>query len=237
MHYARTADMANFWDLPKPVREKIYRMHLVRDGPIAREKHLRIVKHTWDRRQYQRHFMPPLLCVSKRFDKEAAAIYYGENHFVFEPVNEAWLFAHVTFPRHLRLIRKVTCAWQSTESREGFLAIARMKGLQELFIRVNEGLMVRQAIGSRHIRQILIPDEELTPQHHLALIRHPGMSAVLSLSGIPHVQFMKAIGWDKSEIGGSIQGGFLETYVLPRITGSNQNVTRIGYATPTMMHS
>lgn len=227
--------MANFWDLPRPVREKIYRMHLVRDGPISREEHHQIVKH--DPRTYRRHYMPPLLCVSKKFEKEAAAIYYGENHFVFEPVSQAWMFAYRTFPRHLKLVRKVTCEWEGTVSREGFMAIARMKGLQELFIRVDEGFMVRQMIGSRHLRQThRIPDEELTPQHHLALIKHPGMSAVLSLSGIPHVQFIKAISWDKNEVGGPIPGGFLETYVLPRITGSDSSITRIGYVTPTTMN-
>lgn len=32
------AAMTNFWNLPKLVREKIYRMHLVRDAPVDYEK-------------------------------------------------------------------------------------------------------------------------------------------------------------------------------------------------------
>lgn len=212
--------MTNFWDMPKTVRHEIYRLDLVRDEPITLAKHRLIATHASGGRFFSRRLMPPLLAISKKADREAAPIYYGQNHFDVAAVNQAWSLSEITYPRHFRMIRKITCWWTSTNVREGFLAIARMKGLQELNIRVNEGDMVRQASYSRHNRQIWnIHDEELTQQQQLVLLRWPGMSALMTISNVPVVQFLKTKSHDGRDVGGAIPGGFLETQVLPKLTG------------------
>lgn len=220
--------MTHFFDLPKLIRVKIYRLHLVHDEPVSNNEHNLIASHRSGGRRYHGYLdtytqkkTPPLLAVSKQADREAAPIYYGENHFEFDPVRVASPFAMNTYPRHLRLIRKVTCEWGEDMAREGFLAISRMKSLQELYIRVNEGSMIRNVLSSRHLTQrYYIPDDELTSQQQLCLLRHPGMSGLLAISNIPLVEFtrLKPPTYS-SDPSGPLPDGFLQTQVLPRLKG------------------
>jgi hypothetical protein len=68
--------MTNFWSLPKPVREKIYRMHLVSDEPVGFGTYVDIcgvsVGQWWARYAYSRsrRMMPCLLKVSQEIDRE-----------------------------------------------------------------------------------------------------------------------------------------------------------------------
>lgn len=217
--------MTNFFDLPKLVRLKIYRLHLVHDEPINREKHDEVCKHgSGDTHKYTGRNMPALLAISKKADKEAAPIYYGENHFEFDPVFAAYGFAARSYPRHLRMVRKVTCAWKNDLAGEGFIAIARMKGLQELHIRVDEHSMVQQTAVSRHKRQMWsLPAEDLTPQQQLAIQRYPGMSSLLSISNVPQVDFIEFKNYPNPAFvratNGPIPDGYLQTYVVPKLKG------------------
>ena len=224
--------MANFWDLPKPVREKIYRLHLVREGTTSVADFDTDVKYKYDAAS---KFVPPICRVSQKAEKEATPIYYGENHFEFgdgrtrrpsvrallPPYAFAWKIPH----RHLKLIRKVTYQWPfgygSVNAREGFLIIASMKGLQELYIRVNEVAMIRDTLPRRHSRQHWACDHP-TPQQQLAVLRHPGFTGLLTISGIPHVSFIKARNYSGDEEGGSMPGGVLETEVLPKLMASKE---------------
>lgn len=227
--------MTNFFDLPKLVRMKIYRLHLVRDEPVSPSEHNLIATRRSGGRtyhgftdEYTRKRTPPLLAVSKQAEREAAPIYYGENHFEFDPVRVASSFAMTTYPRHLRMIRKVTCEWSEDMAREGFLAISRMKGLQELYIRVNEGAMVRNTLNSRHVRQCYyIPDDQLTPQQQLSLLRHPGMSGLLAISNVPLVEFtrLKPPSYS-SDPSGPLPDGFLQTQILPVLKGLRSHLVR-----------
>lgn len=216
--------MTNFWDLPKPVREKIYRIKLVLNRPITQEKHHKVVnfRYKYDHSAKPKKYMPSLCHVSKKFDKEVAPIYYRENHFEFGSLFEAIEFARMTYPRHMRMVRRVTCALvdQGYRADDGFRAIGRMKGLQELYIRVNEKKMLGSMRNSRLQEQRWIHNLA-TSREQLVILQHAGMAGLLSLSGIQKVQFTRL----RFGHGGTIPGGVLETYVLPRIMSRTPSIS------------
>ena len=210
--------MAKFWDLPKTVREQIYRHALMKEEHITIQEHDKIVG-------FQRAFKatprsPPLLRVSPKVDREAAHIYYGENGFEFDSITAVWRFARNTYPRHVRMVRRLTFTWVGDYSGEAFKCIARMKGLQELYIRVDEDQIVHDHKWERYNTPFWI-DRRIAPQQQLAALKQPGMSGLLRLSGIPHVQFIKEINYENELTGGPNPGGILETVILPKIIKTN----------------
>ena len=218
------AEMAKFWDLPKPVRERIYRLHLVDHEPITTTKHMsRVGQREIDWRNPHRNFVPPICSVSLKAEKEAAPIYYGENHFSFSTcASGIFQFTAVTYTRHLRLMRKVTCGWPGETAREMFLEIARMKGLQELNISVDEKDMVYTMLHARYHRQRSSFSDEPTPQQQLAILRHPGMTGLLSISGVREVRFLQRTTPAGHKSGGPIPNGVLETLIKPKIMASKR---------------
>ncbi|KAM3416663.1 hypothetical protein BST61_g8254 [Cercospora zeina] len=210
--------MPDFWDLPRKVRDKIYRMHLVHDGPVTEDAHDKMCRNR-KALGYRPQQMPMILHVSPRADREAAPIYYGENHFVFSGLNVNGL-AYRSLPRHIRLVHTVTCDWNPDRSGVSFAfeSIAKLRGLRELNMRVDEKSMVQQALNSRdkrpHYAKIA---GEPSAQEQLALYRFPGISGLLTLKGIPNVNFIPRQVSGKDS-GGPIAGGVLLTQIRPRIT-------------------
>lgn len=229
--------MTSFWDLPRPVRDTIYRLHLVHEDQLDHALHLSLVKvDLRSPRRYEfRRRMPPICLLSARAEREAAPIYYGENHFVFGRLRDGagssvWRFNQTTWPRHIRLVRKVTYQWPRPHNGEDlyngmgnagecFSEIARFKALQELYIRVDEEAMIRGMLVSRRTLQ-RSPPRPLTLQDGIAIMRHPGMSSLLKICGVPHVEFLKWYNISGREIGGPMPGGFLESEILPKLQAS-----------------
>lgn len=235
--------MASFWDLPRPVRDTIYRLHLVKNEPIAEDEHFKLVTtRQYTRRRYGAlKRVPPICALSTKADKEAAPIYYGENHFAFGPgkhggESRIGPFATQSWTRHLRMVRKVTIQWPKPGTygawggvaREAFLEIGRMTSLKELYIRVDEKEMVREMLWSRRTRRQRRAgsDAPITPQENLAILRHPGMTGLLTLHGILQVQFIKRLGYGGNEYGGPIPGGLLETEIAARLRGPKRSNLR-----------
>lgn len=209
--------MPDFWNLPRKVRDKIYRMHLVFQDPVSSTEHDNMCRGSPWRKE-----SPSLLRVSDKMDREAAPIYYGENHFVYRHLNIA-VMIYFAAPRHVRLIKRITCDWNPDVNgvSYAFEAIARLKGLEELNIRVDERKMVFAGICKRDVRQRYShPSEkdEYSAQEQLAIYRYPGMSGLLSLRGIPTLNFLKRMNAANKEIGGPIPNGVLLTQVLPKVT-------------------
>lgn len=205
--------MANFWDLPKDVRKKIYRLHLVREDPVTLEEHADATDFC-DYSTSSHRRMPHICFVSHKAEKEATPVYYGENHF--DLASAAASFGWQTYTRHMRLIRRLTCTWPKINAHDAFLAVARMKRLEELCIRVDEVSMVEDRLKDRHFRQDWKCSDP-TPQQQLAILRHPGMTGLLTIQGVPHVEFIKSHNWRGDEVGGPIPGGILETQIKPKL--------------------
>ena len=112
--------MANFWDLPKPVREQIYRPHLVQvelvdlnDFDAACRGNENSI---WDYSDPLRR-VPRLLQVCKKTEREAAGIYFGENTFIWKRPHDVYQWKYKLWPRHLRLIRSLTIGgWTDPEN-------------------------------------------------------------------------------------------------------------------------
>ncbi|GIZ45571.1 hypothetical protein CKM354_000873100 [Cercospora kikuchii] len=224
--------MPDFWDLPRKVRDKIYRMHLVHDKPIGRREHDEMCNRGIGR--YHPKRMPTILRVSARADREAAPIYYGENHFVSSWLHPDFL-VHDTFARHYRLVRRLTCDWDPSQSgtNYAFDCIAKLKGLVELTIEVDEKDMVRQALIKRDTRQSYwAVDGEYSAQEQLALYHLKGIDRLLSLKGIPNVNFGNRTIKGKKEAG-PIPGGVLLTQIRPKIMASAVTSKKAKLAGPT----
>lgn len=213
--------MANFWDLRKDVRETIYRLHLVREERMKMVDHVKVVGEPpifcchYHYRQNQKR-MPPICRISPKFERETAPIYYGENHFEFRSADKwsAWSFADRTYPRHLKLVRKVTIDWPDMGAYEQFLAVARMRHLEELNIGVDEVSMVSSMTRSKNRPRFGSLDP--TPQQQLTILRHPGMTGLLATKGVRSVNFIKQQRLVRS-VGGPIRGGMLEMQIKPRL--------------------
>ena len=210
--------MTDFNDLPKAIRERIYALHLIQDEPITSEQHRKLIKHNYDYRNYRQRFMPPLLTLSHKIEKEAAPFYYAMNHFVFTEAHETWSMGSDTWPRHLRLITKVTFTWSvyGAYATEAFNNLARMKGLQELYIRVDEKEMLKRMLLRRSSHQ-RFGWKDPTLQQQMTILQFPGMVGLFRLLGIRHVRFIKELDGRGGEVGGPIPGGVLETEVARKV--------------------
>jgi hypothetical protein len=100
--------------------------------------------------------------------------------------------------------------------RETFISLGKMKKLEELDIRVDEAEMIRHIPVKREVRQRPYRDS-LTDQQNLAILRFPGFTGLLTLSGVKHVNFIKLVDSKGIHTGGMIPGGALETHILPRL--------------------
>jgi len=167
--------------------------------------------------------------VSKRIEKEAAEIYYGEDRFKLKDVCNVDCFAGEIWLRHLRKIRTVTCTWDesTTGATNGFQALARMTSLAELVIRTDEKKMLQKMLYSekRHQRTVL---KEPTPQQQLLILQFPGMRALLSLSGLRRMKFAKKYNNKGIAYGGPIPGGVLQTQVAAKLRKSREGKTTPG---------
>lgn len=213
--------MPTFWDLPKDVRDIIYRQHLVYDKPVTIEMHREAIG--CEDRFYQRdRFMPPIFHLSKKAEREAIPFYYETNVFDIEHM-QLWPFNNITWPRHWNRVRKVQCTWDESDCwgryghvRAVFISLSKMKKLEELNIQIDESKMVEQMRVTREVRQRPYI-KSLTNQQNLAILRFPGITGLLTLSRIKHVNFTKLIDMNGVESGGMIAGGALEAHVLPRL--------------------
>lgn len=215
--------MTNFLDLPKVVRETIYRLHLVREGSI-----------TWtefhnDSTHVDSHYY---CCLGKRvqhllhshhtIDKEAAPIYFGENSFDMLGLRELNYFITELQPRHYRRIRSLTVRWDGFTHRcaETFRLIGRLGELQQLRIHVDEENWIGQEICQRpNLRWH--ESLGLSQQLHLLLLHRVGMNGLRDIRKIAELQFLKfkPTAGDDPDAGGAIAGGCLETFVRQEING------------------
>ncbi|KAK5739214.1 hypothetical protein LTR17_005515 [Elasticomyces elasticus] len=211
--------MLNFNDLPKPVRQTIYALHLTLDKPIKEATHEKMVKSPGGWSHRSKTYSPPLLAVSGEIEEEAAPYYYSENEFCIDTHYSSLLYH--TSPQHLKMVRKVTVIWGNTAATYTFQSVKRLKGLKELQIRVDELAMLKKELGKGQGRKgkRAVPDSP-SPQQQLAILQVPGMAALLALPKMQHVKFIKKLReHNGTEYGGPIAEGVLETQIASRLMG------------------
>lgn len=220
--------MVDFFDLPRSIRDKIYRLHLVKtDGSITLQEHEKMIGNP----AAIKKSMPPIMKVSKVAEKEAAPIYFGENRFDLADVDLLWSFSSSIWLRHLKLVRAITCAWVGDvhrwrglrvyggwgTTRESFIRLSKMKGLESLYIRVDETEMLRSMSIDRETRQRPFDSDNITPQENLAIFRFPAITGLLAITKVKDVQFLKMIDQKGEESGGPLPDGPILTQILPRL--------------------
>lgn len=229
--------MPNFMDLPKPVRERIYRLHLVAyKQPVDFEAYKKACGYTEvanDRNSKvekpAKIKCPSLLQVSRKVQREATPIYFGENTFALSEPESLSVWKKFTMPRHIKQIRKVTLGrWTASSSGvpgdAAWKAFSALSKLESLTLWVVEEEEVRKILtgfthraGHRVVKWHL--SLGLGPQVNLQLLRCNGIAGLRSLRGLRQVNFVKYLNMDSNDPGnvGSMPGGFLETVIKREI--------------------
>ena len=228
--------MKTIWDLPKPVREKIYRLNLVaEEQPVDFEAYKKTCGYTedaddmdWDTKKPARLKCPDLLRVSCKMEREASPIYFGENTFCMWSPDALSVWKRFAAPRHVKQIRKVAMrnwtVFDGGEADAAFKTMNTLPKLESLTFCVKEEEQLRTVLTSRQYRpahRILSWHESLGlgPQVNLQSLRLRGMNGLRSLRGLREVKFVKDlnVSSDDSSNVGSIPGGIFETVVKKEI--------------------
>jgi len=229
--------MKTFWDLPKPVRDKIYRLHLVaEEQPVDFAAYKKICGYTESADGMERDKKkkpaklkcPDLLRVSRKMEREASPIYFGENAFCLWSPEALSVWKRFALPRHVKQIRKVAMwDWTSLEggpADAAFKTFNTLPKLESLTFELEEEEVLRAKLTRRQHRlahRILSWHESLGfgPQVNLQLLRLHGMDGLRSLRGLREFKFVKYmyVSSDDPSNVGSMPGGFFETVVKKEI--------------------
>lgn len=222
--------MANFWDLPLLVRERIYRLNLVKDTPIDFEDFECMCNH---KHTHPPNAMPCLMQVSRISEVEAMDIFLGENSFVMGP-RCMWLWKHWMPRRHMNRIRNIVVSgWREFGNNcdRFFRFIGSLKNLESLSVKMNEQQSLREYLNSSATLSGMKWHSSLGygPQVQLHVLHFNGIRGLRSIQGLRHVEFIPRDPKAKEEVPGdfgSIPGGLLdsiarEEIMSPRRTRSN----------------
>lgn len=233
--------MKGFCDLPKPVREKIYRMHFVQDEPVKFSEFKAICNCTDDDEESNMNsprIMPSILQISRKMEREgmfeemnetfaridkltytqASHIYFGENVFQIEGWKGFYNWFRRLWPRHVQQIRNIRLSeWDHKVLLNGdeFLA-SDFKKLKSL--RLLESLIVvvdENEMFQRELRRLRYYDK-----WHDSLELGPQvqlqMMHVTGMAALRSLRGLRNVTFSHPKrIGqqGSIPGGFLESTV------------------------
>jgi len=232
--------MPNLWDLPKAVRKKIYRLHLVQDEPITyqefkafcgcteRDDRKLAVKRGPKKIRTEIKLMPRLLEADRKIEREASQIFFGENSFVFctPSCMDSWVKR--LWHRHLNLIRSMILDdWYCAQNRlltyspsydVGFQRLGRLKSLQSLTIMMDEAAVLNVVIR-RFLAMEFHSSLGYGPQINLKLLNLNGMASFRSLSGLRHLEALKfnsSITQVPKQLG-TMDGGLLESIIKQEV--------------------
>lgn len=190
--------MANFWDLPKPIREKIYRLHLVHDQPITQHDFLQlcIQGRRCSYTQCNVKTMPRLLQADRKIEREAAHIYFGENTFEVSEPSDLYSWAKLVHKRHYNRIRKVLLKIprlrprnSAADNEASLLKLGTMRGLESLTVELDERETIK-AMVERSRRGVQWHESlGYGPQVQLHVMHLDGMHVLRAMRGLKHVEF------------------------------------------------
>jgi hypothetical protein len=234
-------NMRTFWGLPRAVREKIYRLHLVADEqPVDFEAYKKSCGYTetcedevihghisrYSHPRPAKLKMPELLQVSRRVEREASPIYFGENTFGLSSPESLYVWKRYTWRRHINQIRKVVLLYWTRfkvgAADEAFKEFGKLPKLESLTFIINETNKAESMLHSsrypddcKSVHRAIRWDESLGfgPQINLLILRLNGMAGLRSLRGLRDVKFLDRHSGDV----GSVPGGFLENTIKKEI--------------------
>jgi hypothetical protein len=245
-HCSTDTAMANFWDLPKTVRETIYRTHLVQASSVKSaefEEYCRCPDPDQDFAPKPLRLMPPLLEVSRRIEREgtfqnskatltlndladhglASCICFGENVFRIKGRSDCLRWFDRLWPRHANQIQSIILAnWARNWDWSGKMySIWNFKKLRSL--RMLRSLVVDideiKSLRSllRTSRSRVIWHDSLTYGPQI----HLQMLRIDGMGALRTLRGLQSVQFMDPESNGQqdpIPGGFLETVVKREIT-------------------
>jgi hypothetical protein len=213
-----SVNMVTFWALPKAVREKIYRLHLVADEqPVDFEAYKKSCGYTenckdeviygyitrYSHPKPAKLKTPQLLQASRRVEREASHIYFGENTFSLSSPESLYIWKRYTWRRHINQIRKVLIDYWTRfkvgAGDEAFKEFGKLPRLESLTFMINETDKVEQMLqpsqypkDCKSVHRAIKWDESLGfgPQINLQILRLNGMAGLRSLRGLRDVRFL-----------------------------------------------
>jgi hypothetical protein len=149
--------MPTFWDLPRAVRNKIYRFNLVQEDAVDIDGFkaacgLEAVDHS--SYQSRKRGMPYLFHFGAKTEREAAGTFFGENTFLLTSPHQIPLWKSMTWPRHFKLIRKVRVdGWDLPHLsglgyNESFRSLGTLKSLKTLTLKIDEQASLEKLLKS-----------------------------------------------------------------------------------------
>ena len=227
--------MTNFWDLPTPVREQIYRLHLVQEDSVDLVDFEATcggdLQWIWGDLKTRRA-KPWLLQVCKKMEREAAGIYFGENTFTCETPHEVRHWKARLWPRHVRLIRSLVIdGWSKPEDYGGgyneyFRLLSSFQGLKVLTLKVDERMALERKLQHHPIIK-WHSSLGCSPQLQFQALHFCGLQGLRSLTKVPRIEFppLTEEGRKRHGDSGAIVGGVLDTLVRLDIARSPQIAT------------
>jgi len=220
--------MANFWDLPKAVRMKIYRMHLVQDDPITNDNFDKFCGYAGKARRTRTKIMPRLLQADPKIEREAFRVYFGENTFELSTPVDIGLWVECLRLRHLNSIKSmvlkswIAMRWSHIPDCPKydihFQRMARLKSLQCLTVMVDERRLLHAVLNTR-LELKWHSSLGYGPLINIQLLHISGMTGLRSIRGIRCLDFLQvgSFGTQGPKQLGSIEGGLLETTVRSEV--------------------
>lgn len=233
--------MTNFWDLPKAVRKRIYRLHLVQNDSIyyedfkefcgctQRDDRRLKVRRGPKKRRYETKLMLRLFLVARKIEREASQIYFGENSFTLFAPHETGTWVKRLWRRHLNLIQSLVVeSWccvpwtmpsmvlpYDPKHDADFRMIGGLKSLRSLTLHVDEKYVLDALIRASPTLE-WHTSLGYGPQINIKLLHLSGMTSLRSIRGLRSLEFLQVDPSDTQipkQLQGSINGGFLETTV------------------------
>jgi len=220
--HTTTINTANFWDLPRPVRDRIYRLNLVHEDVLDLVDFQDACGVEGNPYESAPRWLPLLLQLCSRTEQEAAEIFFGDNTFHAKYPHDIYMWRVRLLPYHSKLIRKFSLdGWNCTYGQgytHGFRALATFESLNTLTVTINEQAALDR-VFVRHATIKWHKSLSLSPQLHLQALKFDGISGLRSLRNIQRVDFKSQTLKNRKTSGerGDIIGGFLDTTVRREI--------------------
>lgn len=209
--------MTDFWDLPRSVRERIYRLNLVLTPLVFDE----FMKMCGNKDTFPLTTMPCLMQADRKLELEAVDIFYRENTFQMNVNKSPWRWINLMSRPHIDRIRTIVVNdWcRFSEGADRFFSfIGHLKGLESLSVQFDEQQSLRSYLQStaKHAGMKWHISLGHGPQLQLQMLHFTGIRGLRSIRGLRHVEFVPRNPEAREEIPGDfgpIHDGFLNTIV------------------------
>ncbi|KAI9700090.1 MAG: hypothetical protein M1836_002624 [Candelina mexicana] len=177
--------MPEFMDLPKTVREEIYRHSLTNPYGVSHPPSSNSRRRSQTQPQ---SLITALLLVCKILSREVLQILYGETHFVFMATHELHTFLRGISLQARRFIRVLTFHYIGQKINQTFLLLKQLKQLRKIRIFLEEDLFWSYSSFRPLEFSRLSHRYPSIPQLGLKALLAPGMDTLRELRGLSSVE-------------------------------------------------